>query len=95
MCDDVACRRIVVISVELCSVEQHTDDTQEREARVELMRRQLVRRIMHRDIASGWEAWYELWAAKTYAMSRLREVANRLHSPELSIAFACWVDGFA
>ena len=42
---------------------------------------------MHQGIANGWSAWVELWEAKTYAMSRLRECGNRLRKPELSLAF--------
>jgi hypothetical protein len=62
----------------------------EKEERVELLRRQIGRRIMNQDITRGFTAWCELWEAKTYAMARLREVGNRFRSPELSVAFSWW-----
>ena len=61
-----------------------------KEERIELLRRQVTRRIMNQGIASGWAAWYDFWAAKTYAMDRLRAVGNRFRSPELAVAFARW-----
>ena len=66
----------------------------EKEERVELLRRQFGRRMMNRDMAAGWDAWYELWSAKAYALQRLREVGNRFRSPELSNAFAFWQSDF-
>ena len=63
----------------------------ERGERVELLRRQITRRIMNRGIAMGFTAWTEMWQAKTYAMQRLRECGNRLKAPELSLAFTFWV----
>ena len=65
-------------------------EAQGREERIELMKRQMVRRIMNRDISLGFGAWVELWEAKTYAMGRLRSVGNRLKSPELADAFSYW-----
>ena len=62
----------------------------EREERIELLKRQAARRIMSADIAWGWSAWKEMWAAKMYAMTRLREVANHLRAPGLGSAFAFW-----
>ena len=61
-----------------------------KEERIELMRRQVLRRIKNQGIASGWSAWIELWEAKTYAMNRLREVGNRFQSPALADAFGFW-----
>ena len=60
--------------------------------RVELLHRQASRRILNKDIANGFAAWYELWSAKTYAMGRLREVGNKLHAPEMTGAFGGWVN---
>ena len=51
-----------------------------KEERVEQMRRQSIRRIANKDLAAGWEAWVELWEAKTYAMKRLRQVGRRLET---------------
>ena len=62
----------------------------ERTLRIELLQRQVARRILHSDLVRGWSSWHELWSARTYAMARLREVANRLHSPKLAAAFYFW-----
>ena len=72
--------------------QQRQREAQEKEERVELYRRQVMRRIMNRDLALGYTAWIEMWEAKKYALSRLREVGNRLRAPELSIAFCEWAD---
>jgi len=61
-----------------------------RDERVEYLRRSAMRRVLNADLSSGWEAWLELWEAKTYAMRRLREVGARLKRPELSMAFRTW-----
>ena len=55
-----------------------------KEERVELLRRQIGRRMMNQGIANGFTAWHELWFAKTYALNRLREVGNRFRTPELA-----------
>ena len=55
----------------------------EKEERVELLRRQIGRRMMNSSLTRGWSAWYDLWTAKSYALRRLREVANRLRKPEV------------
>jgi len=67
-------------------------EAQEREQRVELLRRQVTRRIMNADLANGWRAWYDYWSAKSYSMGRLREVANRFATPALASAFEFWAD---
>jgi hypothetical protein len=61
-----------------------------REERIELLRRQVGRRMMNKDLSEAWTAWFEMWSAKTYAMGRLREIANRLRAPEKSMAFSHW-----
>ena len=63
----------------------------DKEARVELLRRQIVRRVMNAGLANGWAAWHELWSAKMYAMERLREVGNHMNAPYLSAAFVFWM----
>ena len=62
-----------------------------KEERVELMHRQSARRIMNAGLNNAWSAWYELWNARTYALAKLREVANRLRSPELAHAYNHWL----
>jgi hypothetical protein len=66
-------------------------EAKEKEARIELVRRQVMRRMMNTSLASGWGAWHELWSAKVYAKQRLRECANRLKSPDLANAYELWV----
>ena len=61
-----------------------------KEERIELLRRQCTRRMLNRGIAIGWQCWFELWDAKTYAMNRLRDVGNRFRAPELANAFRFW-----
>ena len=63
----------------------------EKEARVELFGRQILRRILHRDLSLGWQCWLELWQARSHAMSRLHEVCTRFRAPELSKAFVWWL----
>ena len=67
-------------------------EQQAKEDRVELLRRQIMRRMMNQGISRGWTAWVEMWSAKTYAMARLREVGNRFRTPELAGAFTHWAD---
>ena len=61
-----------------------------KEERIELLRRQVCRRIKFGGLANGWMAWKELRDARSYALKRLREIGNRLHRPELSFAFGAW-----
>ena len=63
--------------------------------RIELLRRQVGRRIMNAGLSRGWTAWIELWEAKTYAMQTLRAVGNKLRSPEVADAFGAWADDVA
>ena len=44
------------------------------------VRVQVTRRMMNQGVASGWAAWHDMWAAKTWALSRLREVRARTHT---------------
>ncbi len=63
-----------------------------REERIELLRRSAVRRIKNKDLSAGWGAWHARWAAKAYALGRLRACANKLHTPGLTAAFEAWAD---
>jgi len=65
-------------------------EEQAREARVELLRRQVARRILHQGLANGWAAWHDMWRARVFAMERLRRVSNRLRTPALERAFGYW-----
>ena len=55
---------------------------------MELLRRQIGRRLLSRSLTRGWTAWTELWQAKAYSVWRLQQCANRLKEPELSNAFS-------
>jgi len=61
-----------------------------KEERIELLRRQVARRILHVGLSDGWQAWVELRESKRWAMASLQRVANRLSRPEMAYAFACW-----
>ena len=66
----------------------------EDEARKENFMRQAIRRLNNRDLAFGFSAWVEHVEARTYALNRMREIANRLN-PEtraLAEAFYFWVE---
>jgi len=64
----------------------------DKEQRVELLRRQSMRRILNRGLANGWSAWLELWQAKRYALDRLKQVGNQLRAPEKMNAFHGWLN---
>ena len=65
---------------------------QAKEERVEMLRKQSLRRIQNRKLAAGWTAWHELWDARASALRRLREVGNKLLKPEMMNAFSDWTD---
>ena len=61
-----------------------------REERVDLLCRRAGRRMMFSGLADAFEAWMELWEAKTYALGRLRQVGSRLRAPKLGVAYGVW-----
>ena len=63
--------------------------------RVELLRRQMARRVLNRDISLGFGAWVEMWEARTHAMTTLRDVSNRFAKPDLATAFGAWAESKA
>ena len=67
----------------------------DKEERVELLRRQVTRRMMNSGISRGWTAWVERWAAKRYAVDRLREVGNKLRAPDADEAWETWTEAVA
>ena len=67
-------------------------DAREKEERIQLLRRQTVRRMMSQGLARGFTAWYALWEARTEARRLLQQAANRLSRPQLSSAFNYWQD---
>jgi hypothetical protein len=68
---------------------------QSKEERVELLRRQSMRRVMNSGLSSGWVAWVEMWEAKSYALKRLKDVGNKLRTPAVSDTFSYWCTSLA
>ena len=60
--------------------------------RIELITREVVRKFQNSELNFGFTAWIELWQARTNAMQKLREVGNRMRSPELADTFYWWSD---
>lgn len=69
-------------------------EAEEKEARVELLKRQIGRRMLYGGLARGWAAWHELWEAKTSAMAKLQSCGNKLSKPEIAGAFDFWAADF-
>ena len=67
---------------------------EQKEQRMEEVMRMLARRMLHRDVSGAFAAWIELWEAKTYALNRMRQIANMLHpkTRELARCFTTWAD---
>lgn len=65
-------------------------EQQARDARVELLRRQIVRRILHRSLARGWTSWVELWQARVFALDWLRRAGNTFRRTDVSRSFYRW-----
>lgn len=63
-----------------------------KEERVELLRRRACRSLKYGGLAWAWEAWMEMYDARAVALSRLRQTANKLRTPELAFAFSEWSD---
>jgi len=61
-----------------------------RAARIELLRRQVTRRIMNTDLARGWTAWFYMWTYGKNDRRLLQKVASRVNKPELNEAFTHW-----
>ena len=62
-----------------------------KEERIELFGRQILRRIMSRDLSLGLTAWKERWQAKKYSLQRLRDCGNKLRDPGVFSKFIWWV----
>ena len=62
--------------------------------RHDYVRQLCIRRMKHRDMSEGWNAWVELWQAKTSALEKMRRIANHLNPKmrELAEAFYHWVE---
>ena len=61
-----------------------------KEGQIALFQKQIVRRLMYSDLASGFAAWVELAQARSDALSRLQTAAQRLKAPELAFTFQFW-----
>ena len=77
---------------------------QAKEERVELLKRQIGRRILNQGLMRGFTAWTELWEAKSYAMGRLQECGAKfkapsrathaaLHRPQCAAGARCTTEG--
>ena len=62
-----------------------------RDAQIEQVRMQFVRRARYRDVAMGRAAWVELAGARGAAMARLGKAATRLRNGVKARAFAQWL----
>ena len=56
--------------------------------RTAALARQAGRRIMFREVDSGFRAWVELWHARSTSIAKLRQAANRLRMAEVAHAFS-------
>jgi hypothetical protein len=65
-------------------------EAKEKEARIELLRRQVARRMKNSDLARGFTAWNDLWKERTRVQQLLRQAAARLTKPALSHAYLVW-----
>ena len=63
-----------------------------KEERIELMKKQSMRRMLNAALSGAWGAWLEMWEAKVYATERLKLCGNRLHAPEKTKVFTKWKD---
>jgi len=66
-----------------------------KEEAIERRRQQSVRRMMNAGLSNGFSAWVELWEARSYAMHRLQQAANKLHAPDRSSVFNDWASDLA
>ena len=61
-------------------------EEQERSARVELLQRQIARRFLHSDLTAGWNAWVEVWQARSERRRMLQRVADSIVRPGVASA---------
>jgi len=59
--------------------------------RVELLYRQIARRMKNQDVIRGWTSWLALWEHETHIRRCLAHSAGRLSKPALGGAFDWWV----
>jgi Ca2+-binding EF-hand superfamily protein len=70
--------------------EKAAQEAKAKEERVELLCRQMVRRMLYNDIIRGWTSWVDMWEEKTHLMRCMRKAGGRLAKPAMSSAFALW-----
>ena len=63
----------------------------ENEKRMEHLSGMMARRMLNKDLASGFSAWFEMWDAKRMRKRQLAHAASRLKNPELAEAFHMFV----
>ena len=54
-----------------------------------------MRRFMYQDLAKGWGAWHELYAAKVRQRRLLGNAGARLAKPKLTACFKAWEHSWA
>jgi chromosome segregation ATPase len=68
--------------------------SKDKEARVEQLRRQVARRMIHKELARGWTAWAAKRAALAKKKQMLKQAAARLTRPALSASYRYWLKDF-
>lgn len=65
-------------------------EADEKAARVELLRRQIGRRMLHQGLLRGFDTWVDTWQRRQAAFERLRSCGNQLRTPALAACFRFW-----
>ena len=67
------------------------DAAEAKEARIELLRKQSVRRVMHRGLVRGWTRWVSEWELEGWLRHCSAEGARRTVKAWKSIGFSSWL----
>ena len=78
-------------SAERMEMEAEAQRAADRQSRVELLQRQVTRRIMNRGLSRGWTGWFDYWEGRVYAKKQLKEAAGRMRMPELARGISAWL----
>ena len=65
-------------------------EQEERERRVEAMRRQIFRRMMNQQLASGWASWADYWGARVHLTTMHSRAARHVQKASVMHAFYGW-----
>ena len=72
--------------------EKMAQEQKAKEERVELLCRQMVRRMLYSDITTAFNSWIDMWETKTHINRCMRKSVGRLSKPAMAGAFAFWVN---